>query len=50
MENIWIVATATILNPRFQTLAFGNQATAQEADAKVRAERAGFIRAEQTAQ
>ena len=46
VENIRVLALATILDPRFKTLAFGNETHAQEAMSKLTAECAGAMRAE----
>lgn len=42
-ERIQVLATATVLDPRFKTLAFGNETSAQEAVAKITAECAGYM-------
>ncbi|XP_054652845.1 zinc finger BED domain-containing protein 4-like [Dunckerocampus dactyliophorus] len=43
VENIRVLAVATILDPRFKTLAFGNQTKAQEAVSRLIAECAGLM-------
>lgn len=41
-ENVGVVAMANVLDPRFKTLAFGNQTYAQDAVVRVTAECAGL--------